>query len=105
MWPCVSVCVCEQALWGKWRKPDFGPGVGGGVIIGINKGPDPLISSAQVAEESYNFTLKYASRSKGMMLIGNVFKSLTQKIIKNGSAASVVLRRMCHVPSKFCNVL
>ena len=39
------------------------------------------------------------------MTIGSVFKSLMQKIIKIGSVASVVLRKMCNEPSKLCNVL
>ena len=107
VWPCVSVCAgtlgkVEKAWlwpWGRWEE-----------IIGINKGPDPLISSAPVAdvgriEQFYSFSLKSASQSKGKMTIGSVFKSLMQTIIKIGSAASVVLRKMCNVRSKFCNVL
>ena len=107
VWPCVSVCAgtlgkVEKAWlwpWGRWEE-----------IIGINKGPDPLISSAPVAdvgriEQFYSFSLRSASQSKGKMTIGSVFKSLMQKIIKIGSAASVVLRKMCNVRSKFCNVL
>ena len=47
VWPCVSVCAgtlgkVEKAWlwpWGRWEE-----------IIGINKGPDPLISSAPVAD-------------------------------------------------------
>ena len=49
VWPCVSVSVCAGTL-GKVEKAELWPWGRWEEIIGINKGPDPLILSAPVAD-------------------------------------------------------